>query len=208
MTLREGIGTPPGVTSLEACGAPTPPYVMRDEKEGDRLPELACDPICRMVCVSPADDVANPYPEGVIESVPIRVRCVRDSHVGRLGEGEVRFAFPEDGLYRIYDLDDGKSHGYRPEDFEVLEVCGTPPRGGVAVSLDGMQRGLLADLGLPTALSTDMGDDAWCDVMETLKDEVQMRGLNDAHDGENEHGLLCSSVYMAMIRAEEVADEL
>lgn len=67
------------------------------------------------------------------------------------------------------------------------------------------QTRLLDSLGLPTVLETTMPDDQWCDIMERLLDEVQMHGMNEDFTGENDYGLLCSSVYMAMIKAEETA---
>lgn len=69
--------------------------------------------------------------------------------------------------------------------------------------LNDEQRELLRDLGLPTELSTFMDENDWCDILEILKDEVQLRGINKTGDGENAYGMLCSSVYEAMIDAEE-----
>ncbi|MBE6465019.1 MAG: hypothetical protein E7003_06840 [Eggerthellaceae bacterium] len=71
------------------------------------------------------------------------------------------------------------------------------------VELSDEQTRLLKGLGLPTVISTDMPDEQWCGITERLLDEVQMRGLNERFDGENEYGLLCSSVYMAMIDADD-----
>jgi len=74
-----------------------------------------------------------------------------------------------------------------------------------AVELSQKQIDLLRKLGLPERLTTDMDDDQWRDIMERLLDEVQMHGFNEEFTGENDYGLLCSSVYMAMIDAEEKA---
>ena len=73
------------------------------------------------------------------------------------------------------------------------------------VELSMEQTRLLDSLGLPAVLTTDMPDDQWCDIMERLLDEVQARGINKDFSGENDYGLLCSSVYMAMIEAEKAA---
>lgn len=73
------------------------------------------------------------------------------------------------------------------------------------VKLNDKQTELLAKMSLPVELSTDMPDDEWIDIEERLLEEVQLRGINEAGDGENEYGLLCSSVYMAMVEAEDPA---
>lgn len=65
------------------------------------------------------------------------------------------------------------------------------------------QTELLQELGLPHVISTDMSDDEWCDIQERLLEEVQLFGMTDSFDGENERGMLCSSIYNAMIEIEE-----
>lgn len=71
------------------------------------------------------------------------------------------------------------------------------------VELNDKQRELLHSLGLPDAISTDMSDEEWVDLHQRLLLEVQLHGFNEAFDGENDYGMLCSSVYNAMVDAEE-----
>lgn len=149
----------------------------------------------------------SPYHLGVTEGMTIRVRYVGIRYRSHLGGRRTHFAAAEDGLYRIYDEVNGEDFGHSPEDFELLE-CYDTPKGGVEVKLDERQRALLASLRLPTALSTGMGEDAWVEIADLLKEEVQVQGINDTTYDQNDYGLLCTSVYDAMLDAEEAQDVL
>lgn len=71
------------------------------------------------------------------------------------------------------------------------------------VELTRRQRELLASLSLPTSLDTGMDDDQWFEITDTLGDEIQMHGINEAGDGTNERGETCRQILDMMADAEE-----
>lgn len=56
---------------------------------------------------------------------------------------------------------------------------------------------LLEPLGLPVSFAGP-DDDELIRIEETLADELQMRGINEAGDGLNEYGELCRSIIVSM----------
>jgi hypothetical protein len=59
------------------------------------------------------------------------------------------------------------------------------------------QRELLESLGLPVSFA-GLDDDELIRIEETLADELQMRGINEAGDGLNEYGELCRSIIVSI----------
>ena len=59
------------------------------------------------------------------------------------------------------------------------------------------QRALLSSMGLPLSFEK-MTDDVLMTIEDTLADEMQMHGLNEAGDGLNERGELCRSIIVAI----------
>ena len=71
------------------------------------------------------------------------------------------------------------------------------------VELTQRQKKLLESLNLPTTLTTDMDEDEWFEITDTLGDEIQMHGITAAWDGTNDHGETCRQTLDAMAEAEE-----
>ena len=59
------------------------------------------------------------------------------------------------------------------------------------------QKELLESLGLPMSFA-GLDDDELIRIEETLADELQMRGINEAGNGLNEYGELCRSIIVSM----------
>ena len=65
------------------------------------------------------------------------------------------------------------------------------------IVLTGEQKTFLRRLGKPDALN-DLEDDELLELEEFLAEEVQLRGINDAGDGENEYGKMCADILTAI----------
>ena len=70
------------------------------------------------------------------------------------------------------------------------------------VELTRQQKELMASLDLPTAPTTDMGDEEWFAITDRVAEELQLHGINDAGDGTNERGETCRQILDAMALAD------
>ena len=70
------------------------------------------------------------------------------------------------------------------------------------VALTKKQAELLASLGFPNAVSTEMDDSQWFEIVDRLGDEIQLRCIDPTGSGINDRGELCRQILNAMADAE------